>query len=62
MVDEVINAVTIEVVTIGDVVTNGDVVIIGVVVIGVGGVGGGVRTASGSHIRSALLEKATSAM
>ena len=53
MVDEVLNvgiAVTIGVVTIGDVVTIGMVVTIGVVVIGVSGIVGRFRIASGSHI------------
>ena len=39
-----------------------EVVTIGVIVIGVGGVVGGLRIASGSHIRQILLKKATSAM
>ena len=56
--DEVINGD----VTTGDVVIIGDVVTTGAVVIGVGGVAGELRIASGSHIRPALLKKATSAM
>ena len=59
MVDEVVHvgiAVTFGVATIGDVVT------IGVVAIGVNGIVGRLRIASGSHIRPPIPKKATSAM
>ena len=52
LVDTVIN--DDDDVTNGD-VTIGEVVITGDAVIGVGGVAGGLRIASGSHIRPALL-------
>ena len=51
-----------EVVTTGHAVTIGEVVTTGNAVICVGKVVGGMRIASGSHIRPALLKKATSAM